>query len=311
MNSIQDTRYVYICSASYSGSTLLDMLIGSHPECESLGEVVLLPVEFAMNRACRCGSNIRECALWSEVALRLDVNTESNPCDVNLGYLNIAVGDSRLRNLCLLTLARLRYGLSYYRFLYKLKILDAFASKFDEGIQNTFKVYDIVRTIARKHIVVDSSKHHTRAAALYVTRPEFVRIIYLIRDGRGVFHSGLKRGFSRRRSLDAWCRHHAHALPLLQKRVDPKHLMQVRYEDLVANPQQILSEVCQFLLITYDPAMIDFQAVVHHNVDGNAMKYVLTPGINLNEAWKAHLSKSDLEYFERKAGSINRQFGYH
>ena len=47
MENIHKTKYVFICSAGHSGSTLLDMLIGSHPECESLGEVVLLPMEFA------------------------------------------------------------------------------------------------------------------------------------------------------------------------------------------------------------------------------------------------------------------------
>jgi hypothetical protein len=86
--------------------------------------------------------------------------------------------------------------------------------------------------------------------------------------------------------------------------------MHVRHEDLVANPQRILGAVCQFLSIPYDPAMIDFRAIVHHNVNGNDMKYATTSGINLNEAWKMHLSQSDLQYFERKAGSMNRQFGY-
>ena len=51
MDSIRDPKYIFICSAGHSGSTLLDMLIGSHGQCESLGEVVLLPMEFALNRA--------------------------------------------------------------------------------------------------------------------------------------------------------------------------------------------------------------------------------------------------------------------
>lgn len=306
MSGIQDTRYVFICSASFSGSTLLDMLIGSHRACESLGEVALLPMDFATNRTCCCGRNIRECPLWSEVARRLEVDAEHNPYGLNLGYLKSRVGNP----LWLRARARLGYGLSYYRYLYKLRILHKRHSEFEEGIRNTFDVYDIVRAIARKQIVVDSSKHHTRGAALYATRPESVRIINLIRDGRGVFYSGLKQGFGRKRSLDSWRRHYAHALPLLQKCVDPNHLMHVRHEDLVADPQRILGAICRFLSIPYDPAMIDFRAVVHHNVNGNDMKYATTPRIHLNEAWMMHLSQSDLQYFERKAGSMNRQFGY-
>lgn len=297
---------MFICSASFSGSTLLDMLIGSHHACESLGEIALLPLDFATNRPCCCGTHIRECALWSEVAHRLGVDVENHPYGLNLGYLKSRAGNPpwlRVR-------ARLGYGLAYLRYMYKLRILHKYRSEFEEGIRNTFEVYDIVRAITGKQIVVDSSKHHTRGAALYAARPDSVRIIDLVRDGRGVFHSGLKKGFGRKRSLNAWRRHYAHALPLLRKCVDPNHLMRVRYEDLVGDPQRVLGAICRFLSIPYDPAMIDFRAVVHHNVNGNDMKYATTTGIVLNEAWKMNLSRSDLQYFERKAGSMNRQFGY-
>ena len=74
-------------------------------------------------------------------------------------------------------------------------------SQFDKGIQNTLQLYDVVRNVARKHIVVDSSKHHTRAAAIYRSCPESVRIIVLVRDGRGVAYSGLKAGLDRSYSL--------------------------------------------------------------------------------------------------------------
>jgi hypothetical protein len=306
MSGNQDTQYVFICSASFSGSTLLDMLIGSHPACESLGELALLPLDLSMNRPCCCGSRIRECAFWSEVARKLDIDTEDNSCRFNMGYLRSRAGNpplSRLR-------ARIEYGLSYYRYLYNLKVLNDRHSEFDEGIHNTFKIYDTVREFTGKQIVVDSSKHHTRAAALYATRPGSVRIINLVRDGRGVFHSGMNKGYAKKRSLDSWLRHYTHAIPLLEKCVGRRHLLHVRYEDLASHPRRTLAAICQFLSISYDPKMIDFRATVHHNVNGNDMKYASSSEIRINEAWKVHLSKADLQYFERKAGAMNRQLGY-
>jgi hypothetical protein len=56
--------------------------------------------------------------------------------------------------------------------------------------------------------------------------------------------------------------------------------------------------------------MIDFRAVVHHNVNGNDMKYESMRWIRLDDAWKAHLSQSDLRYFAKRAGSMNRRMGY-
>jgi sulfotransferase family protein len=310
MENIHQTKYVFICSAGHSGSTLLDMLIGSHAECESLGEVVLLPMEFATNRTCTCGVNIRECKLWSEVARRLGLDTDNDPYALHLGYLKTRSSHPWLLNAWSSARTRLGYGMSYYRYFYGLTALDTFVSVFNEMIENTFLVYDAVRDIAHKQIVVDSSKHHTRAAAVYSSRPASVRIILLVRDGRGVFYSGLKRGFGRRNSLRVWRRHYARALPLLRKTVDPKHIMELRYENLVAKPDQTLDAVCQFLGIPYDPSMTDFRAFAHHNVNGNDMRYDSLRSIRLDDAWKTHLSQSDLRYFEKRAGVMNRQLGY-
>lgn len=310
MSSIQAPQYLFICSAGHSGSTLLDMLIGSHPECESLGEVVLLPMELAMNRACTCGRKIRECPLWSEVCRSLDVDVENDPYGLNLGYLSIKFGDPRLKTPWSAARTRLGYGLSYYRYLYNLKLPRTLTAKFEEGIQNTYKVYDAVRTIAGKRVVVDSSKHHTRAAAIYRSRPESVRVIFLVRDGRGVFYSGLKAGLGRSYSLDAWRRHYAHALPLLRKWVRPEHMLFVRYEDMVGDPARTLSQVCELARISYDEAMLKFRAVIHHNVNGNHFKFRSDDKIRLDEAWKRELPQPDIAYFERKAGRLNRLLGY-
>ena len=61
---------IYITSNSHSGSTLLDMLIGSHSACLTLGEIHKLTIK--TNGVCACGAkNYRECHFWSDVAARL------------------------------------------------------------------------------------------------------------------------------------------------------------------------------------------------------------------------------------------------
>jgi len=63
---------LYICGAGHSGSTLLDMLLGSHSRIASLGEVINLPMDWATNNRCTCGAPVRDCALWSAVARRFE-----------------------------------------------------------------------------------------------------------------------------------------------------------------------------------------------------------------------------------------------
>ena len=61
---------IYITSNGHSGSTLLDMLIGSHSECITLGEIHQLTLK--AKGVCACGAaNYKECSFWRDIDLRL------------------------------------------------------------------------------------------------------------------------------------------------------------------------------------------------------------------------------------------------
>ena len=58
---------VYIASTGYSGSTLLESILGSNPRFLNLGEIYKLsywPV-------CSCGEKVADCAFWRELERRL------------------------------------------------------------------------------------------------------------------------------------------------------------------------------------------------------------------------------------------------
>lgn len=67
-------RLVFITSLERSGSTLLDITLGKHPQLISFGEVarVLLPhgsggMESVVDRPCSCGVSVRDCPFWGPV----------------------------------------------------------------------------------------------------------------------------------------------------------------------------------------------------------------------------------------------------
>jgi len=303
-------RNVFICSAGHSGSTLLDMLLGSHSSAESLGELVNLPMDMALNRECACGHGMQDCGLWPQVMRRMRVDPIEAPYALRLGYGIAKIGDARRTSSLYRMLTRPKIAMKYYRLRYNLSFLSPFESGFDTGVRNTLEVYDRVRELTGKSIVVDSSKHYVRAASIYLSRPEQTRVVILVRDGRGVFYSGLKRNFGRAYSLQAWRNHYARALELLERRVPETHRILIRYEDMVSNTEQTLSRLCEFLGVEFEPAMLNFRAAVHHNVNGNDMKFSSTSELRLDEAWKTGLKADDLAYFERRAGSLNRRLGY-
>lgn len=303
-------RNVFICSAGHSGSTLLDMMLGSHSTAESLGELINLPMDMALNRGCACGSAMHDCNLWPEVMRRMGVDPMGDPYGLNLGYALAKVGDAKRTSALHKLFTRPKIAMRYYQLRYGLPFMNALTPGFTQGISNTLAVYDHVRALTGKRVIVDSTKHYVRAVSLYLAQPDTTRVVVLVRDGRGVFYSNLKRGFGRDFSLRAWHDHYAHALALLDKLVPAQYRTLVRYEDMVTNAGSTLSKLCDFLEMEFEPSMLDFRTVTHHNVNGNDIKFKSTSELRLDETWKNMLEPADWEYFEARAGALNQRLGY-
>jgi hypothetical protein len=300
----------YISSAGHSGSTLLDMMLGSHPRCESVGELIHLPMDMALNSNCGCGQSMQNCSVWPQVMRRMHVDPRGDPYALDLGYAIAMVGDKKRTSFLHKIMTRPKNALKYAELRLGINWLGKLIPGFGHGIDNTLAIYDHIRELTGKEIVVDSSKHYLRAVELYRRQPESTRVIVLVRDGRGVFYSWLKRGYGKRYALNAWRNHYRRLLLLLDKYVEPRHRITVHYEDLVENTRATLEKLCTFLDIDFSETMIDFRSTVHHNVNGNDMKFLATSDLRLDVAWKTALSQDDLEYFDRHAGKLNRQFGY-
>ena len=306
--------HVYICSAGHSGSTLLDMLLGTHPQCESMGELSLLPMDIAMGNRCGCGAHYSECQLWSPIlsayAKEHGIDVWNDPYSMNLGYMaGINVDPNKINALYKLKWKSI-LALKYTQRKWELPPLARFDRLYDEGVRNTLELYDRVLRHTGKSVTVDSTKRYSKAVSIYQARPVNTRLILLVRDGRGVFYSSLKHGFSRRYSMKSWFNYYNRSIPLFRKIVAPEHIHTVRYEELVKDPKGELQGVCRFLGIEFDERMLNFRSVVHHNVNGNTMKIGSASELVLDDAWTRELSRADYDYFWRAAGTLNKSLGY-
>lgn len=308
-------RYIYICSAGHSGSTLLDLLIGSHPRITSLGEISHLSKNIALNTPCSCGSPVRACQFWSAVlsdlGRDLGIDPVARPYDLHMGYpLATTVVDRDHQTRLYLMRRKLALGLYFLRLQLGISVLDRVTAGMSLATENTVRVYEAARSRADSDAVVDSSKSYLKAVALYRRHPERVRILLLTRDGRAVLWSNLKRGTPREKAVRDWRRQYARALPLLRRYVRPEHLLQVRYEDIATSPRAALERICQFVEIPFDERMLSFRWKAHHVANGNRMRLSTSSEIVLDNAWLSQLPAVDLQYFESKAGQSNRALGY-
>lgn len=306
---------VFICSAGHSGSTLLDLLLGSHPEAISLGEITQLSKNLALNTLCSCGAPARDCDLWRSVVDRLALDERfarirERPYDLYLGLFEAGtVIDARHQTPLRKLYRRAVHAAAYVRWRTGL-LPELVTEPLAAGARNKHDLYRIVAALTAKSLLVDSSKHYLEAVSLHRAAPERTKIVHLVRDGRAVFYSGLKRGWTRRAALGAWLNSNRRALKMLESAVAPSGLMRVRYENLAEDPRRELERICGFLGVPFDARMLDFRAHVHHVLSGNDMRLKSDAAIRADTAWRRRLAPRDLEYFERRAGAFNRALGY-
>jgi hypothetical protein len=205
---------------------------------------------------------------------------------------------------------KLVYGYEYNRLRWHIPAVDTARRAILEGARNKRRFFRFLLEHEDKRFVVDSSKHYLEAINLHDAAPADTRIVWLHRDGRAVFNSGLNRGMSPKRALNTWARHCHRSASIFQKNLPGSSLITVRYESLATEPEQQLRRICDFLEIEYTPEMLEFVATESHIANGNRMRFDRTAVISLDEKWRDTLSPQMLRFFERHAGDLNRRLGY-
>ncbi len=149
--------------------------------------------------------------------------------------------------------------------------------------------------------------------SLYVTNPENLKVIHLVRDGRAVLHSELKRGRNDVKEIAReWKLINKHSLYSLRS-IPLKNKIFIRYEDLCTNTIKVMRNIYLFLGVEPIDSFL-LGGWEHHLVPGNSLLRNLSSSetikVMLNETWKDQLSSETLEIFERVAGKLNKEFGY-
>jgi hypothetical protein len=306
-------KYIYICSAAHAGSTILDVALGSHKDMIGIGEIVHLSRVIERNTSCTCKKPVLECPLWSAVIGELEEKTgkpiRSAPHSFFLGYFRPKPNSKHtMRDWLTLAKRRCFNAIWYFNKKYGLGLrkLDQISEKIAE---NTFLLYDIVLLNAGKKLLVDSSKSYAKSIEMYLRRPNDVRIIFLVRDGKAVFYSGLKRKLSKRRALSNFYKYYPKLKYLIDRFVRPEHVLYVKYEDFTSSPEKELNRICSFLGIDFDPFMMEPAHTEHHILNANTLASQATQ-IRPDTSWTNKLSSNDLAYFNKYAQDINRLLGY-
>jgi Sulfotransferase family len=302
---------VSIIGAGRSGSTLLDIALGIHPEIEGVGELQKLPRSGWVrndDRRCSCGMPIHECPFWNEVRRRW---TEHVGGDGVRRYIELQD----------------RFEHSNRRWARLFVERHRPSPRFRAYAEMTRALYRSVADSSGSTIVLDSSKKPLRSYALVASGALDMRVIHLVRDGRGVVWSRLKplernveAGVPTDQPASAPWRSTLHWAQVnlaggwVTRRVGPGKGVRVTYESLVADPAGTLARIapvvgvdlggCARALLRGDPI------AAGHRVGGSRMRMAGSVRLRPDLRWMEDLPPEHARTFWSLAGWLARRYGY-
>jgi hypothetical protein len=182
-------------------------------------------------------------------------------------------------------------------------------------------LYDALGKAHGKRLVGQKNADHavpTDVPVVLGLWPE-AKVVHLVRDGRDVCLSVLnwrirdkvERLFStwnecRIATLAAWWEWQIRLLREAGSALGPQKYLEVRYEALVAHPEETCAQLCDFMGVAYDPDMLHF----HEHAPDRKAKQAWLPPTPGRRDWRSQMTRDDQERFEAVAGPVLDELGY-
>ena len=298
-------NFVYILSCSYSGSTLLTLLLDTHPRISTVGELKAAIRIDPNSYKCSCGYLMRQCPFWTDLRrilaesdVTLDLQNFGTHFRTDSSALYDRILRASVRNTGFESLRRAAIT-SFPKLRHEF-----------QRILRTNRIFvDSIKRIGKGDVFLDSSKDPVRLLYLLQSGYWGVKVIHLIRDGRAVACSHMKHeGVSMREAVREWRVTHEESRRI-RSRFSQRNWLSVCHEDICRSPKSKLETIFRFLGLDGDSGTLEFRSVEHH-IRGNRMRLGMTSQIRLDESWKSTLTERDLREFDSTGGETNRSCGY-
>jgi len=280
-----ELRIIYIAGYGRSGSTLLERILASHASIWGTGELASLPYVIDDERTlCSCGQPIRACEFWGKVIAKLEDQSRQRWRRTQ-GMIESPFG------VCLL-LKQNGVALAYKEITHA--VMRAVWEELPSGVRY---IVDSSKTARRRWLRPLSLARHAGIP---------IKVIHLVRDGRGCLWSQL-RGSNRKMEMGEPAQQRLPALrtalswPLanlgahLFQLFFPHDYFRVRYEDLVSNPASTLKSIGTFLGVNLDQQikmlLMHQDIPLGHQVAGNRLRMERKIVLRVDNEWQAKLRR--------------------
>jgi hypothetical protein len=142
------------------------------------------------------------------------------------------------------------------------------------------------------------------------------RFLHIVRDGRDVVPSLTEMHFGPDRfgAAALFWRDRVTRGRAGGRRIGPDRYREIRYEDLVASPEAVLTDVCDFFALEFEPGMLEYHERADEVLDGlrytHHVQGIRRPPTRLGRDWRTNLGDHEVQLFEALAGDLLDDLGY-
>jgi len=275
---------VYILSNGRSGSTLLDLLLGAHPNIWTLGEAQRLPWEIKANSLCGCGVPISDCKFWQPILPKIQPNENTYPIE------HFRTNGEQGKILHWDLIPGIIYGNT--NDCHK-RAVDIYGQTNAEFFQTVWQTATDRRGNPI-HWLVDASKDIYRLFWLQKSGLFDLRVIHLIKSPSAFVYSMIKRDLpsaSRKaiRMTGRWIVENYLGRQLCKNHFKEEQVLLLHYEKLASRPEETMIQIGKWLGLAFLPENIgEFRNYENHAISGNQMRWQ-NSAIFLDEKWKTLL----------------------
>ena len=296
MDTQASPRLLYITYSSHSGSTLLSLLLNTHPDIMAIGHMTGWRFSEGENFRCSCGEPLDRCPFYRGVAeafgsAGLSFDVRDFGTDYKLSD-RIRLNRYLVGNLPVFAGA----GLEQVRDRL-LALVPTYSAMIKRTDLANLTFVETAQAYSGAQVIVDKSTRSHRVRFLSKVRGLRFSAIHLIQDPRSVIYSDIVgRNWSAARGIDNWLSRNR---LIFRNLTDVPRKMTVYYEDLTDQTDEALSAIHRFIGLDPRPFPGDFKVDEHH-VLGNEMRHGSSK-IEKDLRWRSNLSAGDLAQIEGSA----------
>ena len=274
-------KLIYIASNGRSGSTLLDMMVGKHKLCHTLGEFQMLTIDYKLNlQPCGCGSKVSECIFWSDIY-------RQQKRVLTKGNIDKFRKDATGKVLRVNEIAQIMFGKKIDR-----KAIDKYGY---ENFQVMKTIHEKVNTIQTIEYLIDASKDPYRLKWLIQSNYFDIFVLHIIKRPEAFVYSTQKqeKKFTNRlritiRMSFRWVIENYIIFKVCNKYLPPNHYIKIKYEEFCLDPNKELNQIFDVINLPKNNTLSDSFSHINHAISGNTMRFK-SDTIKLDEKWKGKL----------------------